>query len=120
MRPINEITSAGVVVSVGSLVYDFNSNEFDPWGDIRDLRLSVPIRFRAGQTASVFISPQARWDYEKDASMSDDDYAAIQELLSAEAELLAQVLADEETQDENGFHLRVKWTARQARKFETL
>jgi hypothetical protein len=31
----------------------------------------VPFRFRVGQSASVFIAPQARWDYEKDASMSD-------------------------------------------------
>ena len=71
VRPIDERTSAGVVLSFGSLVYDFSSDDFDPWGDIRDLRISVPVRFRAGESASVFISPQARWDYEKDASMSD-------------------------------------------------
>ncbi len=71
VRPINETTSAGVVVSIGSLVYDFASDNFDPWGDIRDLRLSAPFRLRVGQSASVFIAPQARWDYEKDASMSD-------------------------------------------------
>ena len=71
VRPIAQGTSAGVVVSFGSLVYDFSSDDFDPWGDIRDLRLSFPVRVRAGKSASIFISPQARWDYEKDASMSD-------------------------------------------------
>jgi hypothetical protein len=71
VRPIDQGTSAGIVFSFGSLVYDFASKDFDPWGDVRDLRVSVPVSFRAGQRASVFISPQARWDYEKDASASD-------------------------------------------------
>ncbi len=71
VRPIDQGTSVGVAVSLGSLVYDFSSDDFDPWGDIRDLRLSFPVSFRAGERASVFISPQARWDYEKDASASD-------------------------------------------------
>lgn len=71
VRRFDEGATAGIVLSVGSLVYDFESDNFDPWGDIRDLRLSVPITFRAGETASVFIAPQGRWDYEKDASASD-------------------------------------------------
>ncbi|WP_372885445.1 GTPase HflX [Shimia sp.] len=34
--------------------------------------------------------------------------------------LFKEGIVEEETQDESGFHLRVRWTARQARKFEAL
>lgn len=34
--------------------------------------------------------------------------------------LFKEGIVEEETQDENGFHLKVRWTARQARKFEGL
>ena len=71
VRPVDQGASAGVAFSLGSLVYDFGSDDFDPWGDIRDIRVSVPVSFRVGERASVFISPQARWNYEKDASVSD-------------------------------------------------
>ncbi|MEP2533402.1 hypothetical protein [Shimia sp.] len=66
-----EGASFGVLLSYGQLSYDFAVPAAAPWGDVRDIRLSAPIRFSAGGNANVFIAPSLRWDYEDDASMSD-------------------------------------------------
>ncbi|WP_170428771.1 hypothetical protein [Ruegeria arenilitoris] len=64
-------TSVGLSASVGRFDYDFSQADNQPWRDIRDIRVSVPVRFRVGNTASVFVSPQVRWDYQSGASASD-------------------------------------------------
>ncbi len=64
-------TSLGISVSYGQLDYDFSAADNQPWNDIRDIRISAPLRFQAGQRASVFVSPQVRWDYQKGAASSD-------------------------------------------------
>ena len=64
-------TSLGVSVSFGQLDYDFSAADNQPWNDIRDIRVSTPLRFQAGQRASVFVSPQIRWDYQRGAASSD-------------------------------------------------
>ncbi len=64
-------TSAGVSVSVGAFDYDFDDVSARPWKDIRDIRVSVPTRFRVSDTATAFISPQVRWDYESGADKSE-------------------------------------------------
>ncbi|MEM9124441.1 MAG: hypothetical protein AAGB28_01615 [Pseudomonadota bacterium] len=64
-------TSAGVSISYGQFDYDFSEAINQPWTDIRDIRISVPVRFRVGETASVFVSPQVRWDYQSGADASD-------------------------------------------------
>ena len=63
--------SAGLFVSYGQFSYDFSFAGNQPWGNIRDIRISAPIRFSAGRNATVFISPQVRWDYESGVSASD-------------------------------------------------
>lgn len=62
--------SFGLLASFGQFSYDFNMIGAAPWGDVRDIRLSAPIRFEAGERARVLISPSVRWDYESDASAS--------------------------------------------------
>ncbi len=64
-------TSLGISVSYGQLDYDFSAADNQPWNDIRDIRISAPLRFQAGQRVSVFVSPQVRWDYQKGAASSD-------------------------------------------------
>ncbi|MEQ9695402.1 hypothetical protein [Shimia sp. SDUM112013] len=63
--------SAGVLVSLGEFSYDFSATSTQPWSDIKDLRVSVPIRFPVGDRTSAFITPQFRWDYEQGVSSSD-------------------------------------------------
>ncbi|ABG31043.1 hypothetical protein [Roseobacter denitrificans] len=64
-------TSVGVSASFGLFDYDFGDAAQRPWDDIQDIRLSIPTRFRASETATVFLSPQVRWDYESGADRSD-------------------------------------------------
>ena len=63
--------SSGVSVSVGAFDYDFGDVAARPWEDIRDIRISVPTRFRVSDTATAFISPPVRWHYESGADKSD-------------------------------------------------
>jgi hypothetical protein len=63
--------SAGVSASFGFFDYDFDKTGRDPWGNIRDYRISAPVRFAVSETATVFLAPQARWDHEKGADVSD-------------------------------------------------
>ncbi len=62
---------AGLLLSYGQFNYDFGRPENRPWEDIRDIRITTPLRFALDSGASVLISPQARWDYERGASASD-------------------------------------------------
>jgi hypothetical protein len=63
-------TSYGLALGLGRYDYDFGE-DFAPWNKTRFIRLSAPVRFQAGETGSVFISPQVRWDYDENASASD-------------------------------------------------
>ncbi|WP_217371812.1 hypothetical protein [Ruegeria arenilitoris] len=62
---------AGLVLSYGQFSYDFGFPGNQPWEDVRDIRISVPLRFALDGGASVLISPQLRWDYERGVSASD-------------------------------------------------
>lgn len=64
-------TSAGLFVSYGQFSYDFSSGGNQSWSDIRDIRISAPMRFQLGGNADLFVSPQVRWDYEQGGSASD-------------------------------------------------
>ncbi|WP_254438843.1 hypothetical protein [Ruegeria arenilitoris] len=61
----------GLLASFGQFSYDFGLPGNQPWDDIRDIRLSVPLRFTLDNGAAVIVSPQLRWDYETGASASD-------------------------------------------------
>ncbi|MFA3920232.1 hypothetical protein [Ruegeria hyattellae] len=63
--------SVGMSASFGRFDYNFSQADNQPWEDIRDIRISVPVRFLVGESATVFVSPQVRWDYQSGASASD-------------------------------------------------
>jgi len=65
--------SAGFFVSTGRIDYDF-SGTAAPWGEVRDIGLSLPVRFTAGQ-ADIFIAPSLRYDYEDGADREDGQTA---------------------------------------------
>ncbi len=64
-------SSVGLSTSIGKLDFNFSQSNNQPWENIRDLRVAVPVRFRVGDTTTVFVSPQIRWDYQSGASSSD-------------------------------------------------
>ena len=57
-------TSISLAVGMGESDYDFSSGANiegqQPWGNIRDYRISVPIRFSAWEKANVIIIPSLR------------------------------------------------------------
>lgn len=67
--------SISLAVGVGESDYDFSSGANiegqQPWGNIRDYRISVPIRFSAWEKANVIVIPSVRSYVEKGASEDD-------------------------------------------------
>ena len=67
--------SASLSLGYGSVDYDFSSQANiggrEPWGKIRDQRVSVPIRFSAGDRADVIVIPSVRSYAESGADLSD-------------------------------------------------
>lgn len=63
--------SIGVSASFGQFDYEFDGATNQPWTDIRDVRFSLPVRFSVGDSASVFLAPQVRWDFQSGVSASD-------------------------------------------------
>ncbi|MEM8731036.1 MAG: hypothetical protein AAGF79_14085 [Pseudomonadota bacterium] len=63
--------SLGLSVSYGQFDYEFSDASTQPWTDIRDIRISIPARFRVGDRATAFVSPQIRWDYQREADADD-------------------------------------------------
>jgi hypothetical protein len=71
----NYRNSVGVSVGGGRSDFTFKDGNGDtidgPWGEIEDLRLSVPFRLAMGQTSTLFAIPSLRYNGESDASTSD-------------------------------------------------
>ncbi|SLN44613.1 hypothetical protein ROA7450_02159 [Roseovarius albus] len=63
--------SAGLSVNFGQFDYEFSQASTQPWNDIRDIRISTPVRLQLGERASLFAAPQVRWDYQRGADASD-------------------------------------------------
>lgn len=63
--------SIGLSTSLGRFDYDFTNLSNQPWSDIQDVRFSLPVRLSLGGSATLFLSPEIRWDYEDGASPSD-------------------------------------------------
>lgn len=61
--------SAGLFLSTGRIDYDF-SGTAAPWGEVRDISLSLPVRFTLGQ-GEALVSPSLRHDYESGADRED-------------------------------------------------
>jgi hypothetical protein len=66
-------TSVSVTLGVGDSYYDFSPNaEIDgnqPWGRIRDYRISVPIRFSPTERSDVIVIPSVRSFAEEGAEL---------------------------------------------------
>jgi hypothetical protein len=65
--------SIGVFASTGRIDYDF-SDTVAPWGEVRDVGFSVPVRYTVGR-ADIFVSPSLRYDYEDGADREDGQTA---------------------------------------------
>lgn len=66
---------AGLTLGYGEDRYDFSGaagfGGLDPWGRIREVRVSVPIRYVANRRWTVFAIPSLRFDAESGASLGD-------------------------------------------------
>jgi opacity protein-like surface antigen len=71
----NYRNSVGVSVGGGRSEYRFydsvGTEMEEPWTDIDEMRLSVPMRLALGKTSTLFVIPTVRYNGEKDASSSD-------------------------------------------------
>ena len=65
--------SIGLFVNTGRIDYDF-SGTTAPWGNVRDIGISIPIRYTVGR-ADIFVSPSLRYDYEDGADRDDGQTA---------------------------------------------
>jgi len=55
----------------GATDYTFSDGAQPLWSDIRDARVSLPIRFGLGETTRAIIIPSLRWSAETDADLED-------------------------------------------------
>ena len=70
----NYRNSVGLSVGGGTTEYTFKdagATVDGPWGDIDDLRVSVPMRFALGQTSTLFAIPTLRYNGESKADSGD-------------------------------------------------
>ncbi|MEM1155818.1 MAG: hypothetical protein AAGI44_16905, partial [Pseudomonadota bacterium] len=66
--------SVSLSLGAGESQYDFSSDSFggfDPWDDVRDYRVSLPIRFAPTDRTNVFVIPSVRSYGEEGASLND-------------------------------------------------
>ena len=67
--------SVSLSLGMGESRYDFSTaagiGNRDPWGDIRDYRLSVPIRFSPSERANIIVIPGVRSSFEEGTSLDD-------------------------------------------------
>jgi len=67
--------SVGISVGGGAYIYDFNDESGfgggEPWGKVKDVRLTLSGRFGIGESGQVFIIPTLRYNGESGASASD-------------------------------------------------
>lgn len=74
--------SGGLSVGGGQDSYDFSGSSgfggSDPWSDIRNLRISVPLRYNPAGNWSYVLIPSLRYSFEEGASLSDSQtYGAL-------------------------------------------
>ncbi len=68
--------SVGVALGYGYDGYDFDADgsglaALDPWGDVQDFRVSVPLRAGIGEKLDVFAVPSVSWRGESGADLGD-------------------------------------------------
>lgn len=75
MRHFSDRWRIGVEIGYGSDDYAFSGDSgfgaLDPWNEIRELRIGLPIRYFANADWTVFAIPSLRFQSESGASLSD-------------------------------------------------
>ena len=131
-HPETDIQAEDVHDILNSLGVGAGTPMIEVWNkvDLLDEDRQEAMRTRAGRDDTIFAvsaitgegldglftAIAASLDAERSEETLDLDFSQGKQ----RAWLFKEGVVEEETQDEKGFHLRVKWTARQARKFETL
>ena len=69
--PVGAGTAIGLSAGGGATDYTFSDGAQPLWSDIRDARVSLPIRFGLGETTRAIIIPSLRWSAETDADLED-------------------------------------------------
>jgi outer membrane receptor protein involved in Fe transport len=74
-RQFSSRLNIGLDIGYGEDSYDFSGTTgfgaLDPWGQIRELRISVPIRYFASREWALFALPSLRYQAEQGASLDD-------------------------------------------------
>lgn len=63
--------SAGIALGYGLDSYDFSGAAGEPWDDIRSVRISLPVRYRADESWQLFLLPTLRYTAEEGADLND-------------------------------------------------
>ena len=131
-HPETDIQAKDVRDILNSLGVGSGAKQLEVWNkvDLLDADHAEAIRARAERDDEIFAVSAVTGEG------LEELFAAIATALAADkseatldldfsqgkqrAWLFKEGVVEEETQDESGFHLRVRWTARQARKFESL
>jgi len=74
-RQVTERLRIGIDFGYGEDSYDFSGTTgfgaLDPWGDIREMRISLPVRYFASREWMLFAIPSLRYQAEQGASLDD-------------------------------------------------
>lgn len=80
-RQLNAQWRISADLGYGEDDYDFSGNSgygaLDPWGTSRELRLSLPMQYRAGERWSFYAIPSLRYNAESGASLDDGQTAGL-------------------------------------------
>lgn len=68
---LGPLGSVGLRIGYGYSDYTFSSVNVQPWNDVNDISISIPIRWAVSDTVQVFAVPTLRFDYETGAKAKD-------------------------------------------------
>ncbi|MCA8880492.1 MAG: hypothetical protein KDA73_11160 [Rhodobacteraceae bacterium] len=75
--PLGGGVSVGFEAGGGFTDYRFSDGAAAPWGDIRDVRVTLPVRFGLGDRGTAILAPSLRWTAETDADLADGRSAGL-------------------------------------------
>lgn len=131
-HPDSEIQAQDVHDILTSLGVGTNAKQLEIWNkvDLLDGEEADSVRARAARDDEIYAISSTTGEGLDDlfnaiaVALEADRTEVVLDLAFAQGKqrawLFKEGIVEEETQDESGFHLRVRWTARQARKFEGL
>ncbi|SHJ23600.1 GTP-binding protein HflX [Shimia gijangensis] len=131
-HPETEIQAEDVHDILGSLGVGTNAKKLEVWNkvDLLEGGEAESRRARAARDDEIFAVSSITGEGLEDlfhaiaVALEADRTEAVLDLTFAQGKqrawLFKEGIVEDETQDETGFHVRVRWTARQARKFESL